>query len=280
MENIKEDLLKALECPVCFHLMEAPITQCCNGHSICHICKPDLRNCPTCRGDLTDIRNKGLEDLCSNAEYPCKYQISGCLRKFLPGSKEEHEKKCRYGPHKCPCYIVKRIDCQWEGPSTELEQHIRNAHKDESLVTVTSGKRSSCNPDYMKSIHSGSWCQFVFTLGRIFVCYSKIIDSFLYECYMFVGAREDNNYKYTVSIRTSDGNDSVTMSLGCPHYEEFIDGDLPNVKCAAFYKEFTKLCVNEEGQLPFEYEILRKWQGKETFKCEISLKLHDPRKVI
>ena len=42
-------------------------------------------------------------------------------------------------------------------------------------------------------------------------------------------------------MKTAGGNDSVTMSLGCPHCKEFIDGEFPNAKYAAFYKEFTKL---------------------------------------
>ena len=256
MENLKQDLMKALECPVCFHFMEAPITLCCNGDSICHSCKPNLRNCPTCRGDLIDIRNKCLEDLCSNAEYPCKYQISGCLRKFLPGSKEEHEKKCRYGPHKCPYYSV--IKCEWEGMGTELGQHIRNEHKGSSLVTFTSGKQSCTSLDYMKHIHGGDWYEVVFTLNSLFFYYSKIIDNFLYVCYMFVGAREDNNnYKYTVSLKTADGNHNATMNLPCPHYQEIIDGEFPNGKCAVFHKDFAKLCVNERDKLPLEYEILQ-----------------------
>ena len=256
MEKLKEDLLKSLECPVCFHLMVPPITQCKNGHNICHNCKPRLDHCPSCRGEFTDVRNKFAEEFSEGIEHPCKYKDSGCTKKFRLLSKKRHEKKCPYRSNKCPFFIVDVIKCKWEGASTELEDHIRNEHKDMSLVTVTSGKQSCGNPDYMKHIHGGGWYQAVFTLDRIFFSYSKIIDNFLYQCYMFVGAREDNYYKYTVSLKTPDGKHSATATLPCPHYQEFIGGEFPNAKCAVFHKDFTKLCVNEEDQLPYEYEIL------------------------
>ena len=255
MDNL-QDLLKALECPVCFQLMVPPITQCKNGHNICHTCKPKLMNCPTCRGEFTDVRNKFTEQFSHSIEHPCKYKGSGCTKQIRLLSKKRHEKKCPYRPNKCPFFILDSIKCQWEGASTELEQHIRNEHKDESQVTVTSGKQSCGSPSYMKSIHSGSWYQLVFTLDRIFLCYSKIIGNFFYKCYMFVGARGDiNNYKYTVSIKTTDGKHSVTATIPCPHYQEFIGGNFPNGKCAVFHKDFTKLCVNKEDKLSFEYEI-------------------------
>ena len=252
MEKIKEDLLRALECPVCLCLMQAPIIMCSNGHSICETCKVKLENCPTCRSGFVNIRNKLAEDLSSSIVHPCKYQEAGCTKRFVFGQDEEHEKECRYGPHKCPYYIVDRVRCKWEGPGTQLEQHIRNEHNNMGQVTVTAGKL----PRVFSTFRNGERAIAVFTLDSIFLSYSKMIDTIFYQCCMFVGAREDiNNYKYTVSIKTTDGKHSVTATIPCPHYQEFIGGNFPNGKCAVFHKDFTKLCVIEDGKLPFEFEI-------------------------
>ena len=73
---------------------------------------------------------------------------------------------------------------------------------------------------------------------------------------MHVASKEDNNnYKFTVSIKTCDGVQSVTSCLKCPNYLDFIDKELHREKCAEFSKEFTKQCVNKEDKLPLEFEI-------------------------
>ena len=97
MEKLQE-VFKSLECPVCFNYMVPPITQCSNGHNICHTCKLRLQHCPTCRGDFVDVRNKLLERLYESFVHPCRYQGSGCARILALRTQEEHEKKCRYGP--------------------------------------------------------------------------------------------------------------------------------------------------------------------------------------
>ena len=129
MDKLKEDLLKALECPVCFQMMIPPITLCSNGHNICNSCKPTLQNCPTCRGNFINARNKAIEDLSRSIEHPCKFKKSGCTRTFLVGPKERHEDVCRYGPHKCPFYIVASIKCQWEGAIVNMKKHIEATHR-------------------------------------------------------------------------------------------------------------------------------------------------------
>lgn len=47
-----DKMLIDIECPVCQEFMIPPIYQCHTGHSVCGICKPQLRECPSCRGPL------------------------------------------------------------------------------------------------------------------------------------------------------------------------------------------------------------------------------------
>ena len=228
---------------------------CSNGHNICQSCKPNLEECPTCRGRLVTMRNKFAEHFSSTIEHPCKYQESGCTSKLSVELKEEHEKNCRYGPHKCPLFIVDLDTCKWVGPSALLEQHFKTEHKDENLNTVTSGKHRNSCPDYEAEINNTCWYQTILTFDNIFFYYCKIINNLLYMCYMFAGAREDNTYKYTISIKTADDEQNVTATLDCPHYHEFTDSKFPNGKCAVFHVDFTKLCLDDKGTLQYEYEI-------------------------
>ena len=199
-----------------------------------------------------------------NIALPCRYQEAGCTAKFCVSLMEEHEKECRYATHKCPFFIVDTNEgywfakCKWTGPSLQLEQHIRNGHKDEYYANARLENQSQSYLNYKKY----SWQSIVFTFDRVFLFYAKIIGNYLHMCYMYVGAREDNNYNYTVSIKTTDGRHSATLTLPCPDYQEFINdklpiGKFPNEKCVVFYNEFAKRCLNEEEKLPFEYRIFQ-----------------------
>ena len=45
-----EDLREYFECPICFNVPRSPPIYACGvGHMICRVCRPKLKNCPTCR---------------------------------------------------------------------------------------------------------------------------------------------------------------------------------------------------------------------------------------
>lgn len=58
-----DKMLLDIECPVCQEFMIPPIYQCQVGHSVCGICKPQLRECPSCRGPLGKTLLLGHWDL-------------------------------------------------------------------------------------------------------------------------------------------------------------------------------------------------------------------------
>ena len=257
MENLR-GVLKDLECPVCLNYMIPPIMQCVNGHNICNTCKPELTKCPTCEGHLIHVRNELAEHLAENFVHPCRYENLGCARNLVLGTEEEHEQKCRYGPHKCPFAIVDGIKCEWEGLATLLENHIAVEHAEESKLAIISskGKETLYIKDYIKQIENGSWYSLVFALDKMFLSYSKNIDNFFFQCFMFVGGREDmKEFKCKVKIKREDVYQSVSSCFLCPHYQQCLDEEFPNPKYSLFSKDFTKLCVDTKGRLAVKFKI-------------------------
>ena len=84
---------KVLECPICFEQFKPPIFQCKNGHSVCHLCKSQLDQCPLCREAIA-VRNLQLEDILESLPMPCKYKTNGCKRVLDQSMRAEHEIEC------------------------------------------------------------------------------------------------------------------------------------------------------------------------------------------
>ncbi|GJQ69217.1 hypothetical protein Trydic_g6366 [Trypoxylus dichotomus] len=129
--NSAPQILSAIECPVCFDIMCAPIYQCNTGHSICSNCKDSLRQCPTCQDDIGLVRNYALESMVvSLLNQPCPFAEYGCQTKLRPKEIEQHQKICDYRIYVCPFCSTNPI---WQGPIEELREHLVRNHEDFQL---------------------------------------------------------------------------------------------------------------------------------------------------
>ncbi|KAF6767919.1 hypothetical protein AHF37_10226 [Paragonimus kellicotti] len=125
------DLASLFECPVCMDYALPPILQCQSGHIVCAACRSKLSSCPTCRGNLDNIRNLAMEKLASSVMFPCKYSTSGCPETFHYTSKGDHEAVCEYRPYDCPC---PGASCKWLGELEQVMPHLMHHHK--SITTL------------------------------------------------------------------------------------------------------------------------------------------------
>ncbi|KAG5900069.1 hypothetical protein JTB14_016042 [Gonioctena quinquepunctata] len=98
IQNNNDNLIQHLECPICNTYMYKPIFVCETGHTICHVCKPQLGMsiCPSCKRSMGDSRNYILEEMADSAEIPCRFHNGGC--NFI-GNTERilvHESNCSF----------------------------------------------------------------------------------------------------------------------------------------------------------------------------------------
>lgn len=128
LEDINENVLKELECPICFQFMIPPIHQCVAGHSICDKCKSEVKECPTCRSAIGNTRNFSLEKMMAHFNYPCKYREYGCDFTSVMEELRVHESDCSFGPYECP---LKNYDnCSWKNRLNYLLPHIKSEHEE------------------------------------------------------------------------------------------------------------------------------------------------------
>ncbi|CAG5112382.1 Oidioi.mRNA.OKI2018_I69.chr2.g6602.t1.cds [Oikopleura dioica] len=132
MPNSNNSELAALfECPVCYDYVLPPIHQCSIGHLICGQCRPKLQTCPTCRGQIPQIRNLAMEKVAATVYFPCKYKQNGCNQQMLHTEKPTHEDQCEFRPYVCPC---PGASCKWSGNLDEVMEHLLVNHK--SITTL------------------------------------------------------------------------------------------------------------------------------------------------
>jgi len=124
----QKDTLKLIECPVCFQVPFPPIFLCVNGHSICKFCKVKLVECPICKGKLSDVRNRTIEDLVLASKHVCPYRKEGCKVERVGGSIENHITTCGYRPIVCPNKGYQDCDINVLHLS-EVIDHFMSTHK-------------------------------------------------------------------------------------------------------------------------------------------------------
>eukprot|EP00667_Euglena_gracilis_P016627 EG_transcript_17419 len=132
--------LDAVQCPVCWDDITAPVFQCANGHLICAACHAALANCPSCRQRLTGCRNFAVERMLSAAAVPCAFQEHGCPEELPYGEKAAHEATCQHRLFPCP---MPGIACGWTGKQHELAEHLRAKHQKKVEVLTSPGNRVS-----------------------------------------------------------------------------------------------------------------------------------------
>ncbi|KAG8657765.1 E3 ubiquitin-protein ligase SINAT2 isoform X1 [Manihot esculenta] len=204
------DVQNLLECPVCMNLMCPPIYQCPNGHTLCSYCKARIHNaCPTCRGELGNIRCLALEKVAESLELPCKYQIVGCPDIFPYYSKLKHEKNCKYRPYNCP---YAGAECSVTGDIPLLVMHLKNDHK----VDMHDG--CTFNHRYVKSnpqeIDNATWMLTVFNcFGKQFCLHFEAFQLGMAPVFMaflrFMGS-EDEARQFSYSLEVGGNGRKLT----------------------------------------------------------------------
>lgn len=97
MAAVDDNILKLIECPVCFEKLKPPVTTCENGHGICGRCKESLTNCGICRQEFSGNMNTLLNQMIESVLIKCKYHPQGCKECFsIEKNIEKHEKDCDF----------------------------------------------------------------------------------------------------------------------------------------------------------------------------------------
>lgn len=207
-QNLNLDLLRELECSVCFLYMTPPILQCLTGHSFCQTCKEKLSECPSCKKPFQNTQNFVLAQVIAHIDYPCKY--SKC--RFTAKAKDirRHEENCTFTPHPCP--LIDYENCSEEMMFDQMYEHIVNNHY-ESLLEI------DC-VSYPFSINDETGITDCFIIkydSKLFKLHIEYEDCKFYFAAQLVGPPEEaSDYRFCVDILdASKKNHRVYCTRNC-----------------------------------------------------------------
>lgn len=221
-EEIDENLLSYLECPVCNMYMLPPIHQCLTGHNLCCKCRPKLAQCPTCRGRIENTRNYALEAVSAKTKYPCMNRIYGC-NIILPGSYiEKHENECKMRTYGC---IVQSSSCTWQGKHSDLLAHLTSVHK------ISNNYQTKMNYNATQFYVYTTNFDFLIAYGQIFKIghkYENNAQTTFWNCRVY-GIQNKSKFKYKITYSNDMGDFLLIKSGLCLPYtndEEFFNHNL------------------------------------------------------
>jgi E3 ubiquitin-protein ligase SIAH1 len=203
-DGLGEELLGALECPVCMEYMVPPISLCESGHSICDQCRPQLPVCPSCRKPfLANTRNIALECIADELDYPCRND--GCFEIYPLQIITQHEAVCPHRPFDCP--LSHCAHCVWKGPLNLMKKHVTEAHR--RYMRVGAESTSVLN----NVSNTPGYSLVIFAFEEVFLQKSRLHEKKFYSAVQYIGPKE-NASKYRYEFQLSTGNEHQKLIVG------------------------------------------------------------------
>jgi hypothetical protein len=247
------DLLKELECPVCFEYLESPIKLCENGHSICDGCGLQVPKCPSCRGTFTEARNFTLERIAATAIYPCKNREAGCGETFTVNHKNSHKSECLFQSTHCPFRKFSEVKCPWYGSLSDIAGHVRSEHGREFSEHRSGGVELTLQ-NFNKEQR---YCKAIFMWGKLFYLVWETTQLTFYFSVFHVGhMKEEEEFVY--EFKLGKYRDKILIRGLCRSYLWAKSEVLKIGECVTLHYRTAQKYVNESQNLPCEIEILKK----------------------
>lgn len=247
-DGLGEDLLGALECPVCMEYMVPPISLCESGHSICEQCRPQLPECPTCRKPfLSTTRNIALESIADGLDYPCRNE--GCFEIYPLQIITQHEAVCPHRPYQCP--LSHGSHCVWKGPLSIMRKHVMEVHG--RYVRVGAESTSVLND----VSSTPGYSLVILAFDQVFLQKSRLHGGKFYSTVQYIGPKEEAA-KYRYEFKLSTGSEHQKLIVG--HLVHSNTEDLQRVSragnCVRLDHDVIKRFMYED-KLPYKLRLYK-----------------------
>ena len=236
--DLDEDLRKELECPICYEYMRPPISMCENGHSICSDCKPQLKNCPSCRRPFLPTRNLALESL----------STMFVNKNTTPKSSEPTANK-----YNCPFSTISKEDCAWAGSLHDMKGHIKNSHSNRNDTHNSTGRFNVVLTDLSNERH---YRKAVWSGDELFYAVWEIKGGNFYCAVLYVGPKKKSaKFTYKFSLTTDNGMNNISMTFLTKSVVTSMEKFFTPGECVLLHYDTVLKFLNSEIFLHCAFEI-------------------------
>jgi hypothetical protein len=208
-----------------------------------------------CSKNFTKSRNLALEKIIGKMKYPCKYEDLGCTALFSLELLASHQASCPRQANRCPFEVLDSHSCTWEGTEDAVVSHMKTDHSAICSILNRAGKFKTRLWDIEKG---PLWCRAVFKQDDVFLWYTKLRESLVYSCLLYLGVKEQASaFMYKLTINKIDKTGCFMASHRTCPYPNSTDKIFQNCDCVIFHHEFVKQCVDSEKCLMVEIEVFR-----------------------
>ncbi|XP_068082071.1 E3 ubiquitin-protein ligase siah2 isoform X2 [Anabrus simplex] len=194
----QEELLKEMECPVCYKYMVLVIEECSNGHCICSSCRKNLSSCPQCKAAFSGHRNRLAESMAAKLIFPCQNADVGCSEMTNGSKLLEHQSVCSLRMYNC--YIPK---CEWIGRSYDILDHFKVEHN----ANLLNGKENTIVWRNVNFENSKKAYYLIKVNEALFIYVQEVIQksNIFAHCVQYIGPKENaSDFQYKLELISND----------------------------------------------------------------------------
>ncbi|XP_021927126.1 uncharacterized protein LOC110833399 isoform X2 [Zootermopsis nevadensis] len=236
--DLDNDLMKELECPVCLQYMKSPISMCQNGHSICNGCRSKLNNCFYCRQPFLKVRNLALENLSTVLLPP------GLISKISDPSHKSY---------KCPFATISNEDCSWVGSLPDMRGHIKIIHTGGEDTQESGGRFNVILTDLSPERH---YRKAVWIADELFYIVWEIKDGNFFCVVLCVGSKnKSSKFMYKFSLTAENEKKKISMCFQTRSVVQEIEQVLAPGHCVVLHFDTVLKFLNSDKCLSCDFEI-------------------------
>ena len=208
-----------------------------------------------CTKKFTKSRNLALENIIGKLKYPCKFEDRGCTGLFSLERLASHQENCSRQAHSCPFKVLNTHTCAWEGSEDAVVDHMLTNHSGICDIINQAGKYKTRICDIVKV---RLWCRAVVKQDDVFLWCTKLIESQLYSCLLYLGVKEEAaSFMFRMTINEVDKTGCYIASHRTCPYPNNVDKIFQNIDCIISGHDFVKECMDAEKCLRVAIEIFR-----------------------
>jgi hypothetical protein len=176
-----------------------------------------------------------------------------------------HQLMCPHRPYICPLAQVPKVQCPWEGPHTDVQEHVKEIHDQYIDKTFVKNVGKVLLSDISKDF---TYSRVVISMGQVFLYHLEVENGEFHFAMLFVGPKElASRFHYEMKMCTK--SEMILMKNVVCSNEEEVDAIFSSGKCVSLHLKAIKNFLTGNNELSLEVKVTVADIAKNRICCSI-----------